>query len=243
VWVVDTQTGAIRRLPDLWPSDLEWRPGTDELTIAGDVGTSEGTGSAPVTVYSVSTGELSHLGSVEAAHVTWSPDGTSLAFTGSELEPDRRQLVIVDGDGTHQRLLVADVGVAVQGIGPVWSPTGERIAYQRCAGWPDSSVGCNGEQHEVVLVSVADGTETVIEPPTADGDQWYPYTVSWSTDGTTLLYAAWSEGNDVDVSDNRVIAVPADDPGAATVLSDSIEPAPYWTHRWTRTQMWGRQPG
>ena len=39
VWVVDTQTGAIRRLPDLRPSDLEWRPGTDELTIAGDVGT------------------------------------------------------------------------------------------------------------------------------------------------------------------------------------------------------------
>ena len=39
VWVVDTQTGEIRRLPDLRPSDLEWRPGTDELTIAGDMGT------------------------------------------------------------------------------------------------------------------------------------------------------------------------------------------------------------
>ena len=38
VWVVDTQTGEIRRLPDLRPSDLEWRPGTDELAIAGDLG-------------------------------------------------------------------------------------------------------------------------------------------------------------------------------------------------------------
>ena len=38
VWVADTQTGAIRRLPDLRPIDLEWRPGTDELAIAGDIG-------------------------------------------------------------------------------------------------------------------------------------------------------------------------------------------------------------
>ena len=37
VWVVDTETRAIRRLPDLRPLDLEWRPGTDELTIAGDL--------------------------------------------------------------------------------------------------------------------------------------------------------------------------------------------------------------
>ena len=29
VWLVDTHTDAIRRLPDLRPIDLEWRPGTD----------------------------------------------------------------------------------------------------------------------------------------------------------------------------------------------------------------------
>ncbi len=87
VWVVDTHTNEIRRLPDLRPTDLEWRPGTDELTIAGDMGTNWETNppvSTPVTVYSVSTGELSHLGSLEAAQITWSPDGTSLGSTGSE---------------------------------------------------------------------------------------------------------------------------------------------------------------
>ena len=112
VWVVDTQTGAIRHLPDLRPSDLEWRPGTDELTIAGDMGTNRGapTLSTPVTVYSVSTGELRQLGSVEAAHITWSPDGTTLAYTGGEREPDARELGLVDGDGTNERLLVADIG-------------------------------------------------------------------------------------------------------------------------------------
>ncbi len=135
VWVVDTQTGEIRRLPDLRPTDLEWRPGTDELTIAGDMGTNWETNppvSTPVTVYSVSTGELSHLGSFEAAQITWSPDGTSLASTGKDgtslvptsSESDPGQLVLVDGDGTNQRVLVADIGLAVQGIGPVWSRPG-----------------------------------------------------------------------------------------------------------------------
>lgn len=248
VWVVDTQTGAIRHLPDFRPSDLEWRPGTDELAIAGDVGTDRGapTLSTPVTVYSVATGELRQLGSVEAAFITWSPDGTSLAYTGGERQPDTRELGLVDGNGTNERLLVADIGPTMHGIGPVWSPTGDRIAYQRCEGEPDV---CTGERHEVVLVNVADGTETVIEPPKADGHEWYPFTVSWSPDGTTLLYAAWNfDGQPVsgggETLPGGLIAVPADKPSDATVLIDSIDPVPdYYSHRWAAIQMWGRQPG
>jgi Tol biopolymer transport system component len=239
VWVVDTQTGEIRHLPDLRPSDLEWRPGTDKLTIAGDMGADRGapTLSTPVTVYSVSTGELSHLGSVEAAHITWSPDGTSLAYTGGENET--RELGLVDGDGTNERLLVADLWEAIHGIGPVWSPAGDRIAYQRCLGGPN--VDCSGENHEVVLVSVADGTETVIEPPKADGHEWYPFSVSWSPDGTTLLYAAWQNSESLP---GGVIAVPAEMPSDATVLIDSIDPVPnVYSHLWAPIQMWGRQPG
>ena len=256
VWVVDTQTGAIRHLPDLRPSDLEWRPGTDELAIAGDMGTDRDdprTLSTPVTVYSVSTGELRQLGSVEAAEITWSPDGTSLAYTGGELEPDRRQLGLVDSDGTNERLLVADIGPTIHGIGPVWSPTGDRIAYQRCEVKrdvePDGDRVCNGERHEVVLVSVAGGTETVIGPPKADGHKWYPFTVSWSPDGTTLLYAAWNfDGQPLpdggETLPGGMIAVPADMPSDATVLIDSIDPVPnYYSHRWAAIQMWGRQPG
>jgi Tol biopolymer transport system component len=247
VWVVDTQTGAIRHLPDFRPSDLEWRPGTDELTIAGDMGTNRGapTLSTPVTVYSVSTGELRQLGSVEAAHITWSPDGASLAYTGGEREPETRELGLVDGDGTNERSLVADIGPTMHGIGPVWSPTGDRIAYQRCEDGPE----CSGERHEVVLVSVADGTETVIGPPKADGHEWYPFTVSWSTDGTTLLYAAWNyDGKPLPGGGHTLpggmIAVPADKPSDATVLIDSIDPVPnYYSHRWAAIQMWGRQPG
>lgn len=248
VWVVDTQTGAIRRLPDLRPSDLEWRPGTDELAIAGDIGTNRGapTLSTPVTVYSVSTGELRQL-AVEAAQVSWSPAGRSLVYEGGELET-ARSLRLVDADGTDERLLVADAGSNNHGIGPVWSPTGDRIAYQRlrCAG----GQACGGhERHEVVLVSVTDGTERVIEPPNADGHEWYPFTVSWSPDGTSLLYAAWHQdgqplpdGGET-LPGDVMLAVPADNPSDATVLIDSIDPGPdSYSHIWTPIQMWGRHP-
>ena len=231
VWVVDTQTGAIRRLPDLRPIDLEWRPTTDELAIAGDMGTNRAADwlSTPVSVYSVSTDKLHRLGSLRAAHLTWSPDGSTLAYTGTgDGHGGPAGLWLVDADGANERLLVADPGKAIHGIGPVWSPTGDRIAYQRLIASP-------GERHEVVLVNVPDGTETVIEPPKIDG--WYPYSVAWSPDGTTLLYTAWTGNGD------GVIAVPADTPSDVTVLTDLDPVLGYKEHRWVPIQMWGRQPG
>ena len=145
VWVVDTQTGAIRHLPDLRPSDLEWRPGTDELTIAGDVGTNRAapTLSTPVTVYSVSTGELTptRLCRGRTHHVVAGrhdlgvhrrrnrPDGNSGSSTATA--PTSGCSSPISAGHLH-------------GIGPVWSPTGDRIAYQRCEGGPD--VRCSGER-------------------------------------------------------------------------------------------------
>jgi hypothetical protein len=116
----------------------------------------------------------------------------------------------------------------------VWSPTGDRIAYQRL-------VSPSGEAHEVVLVTVVDGTRTVIKPPTVGGETWYPDRVTWSPDGTTLLYAGWA------ITPSRgehggLVAVPADTPADATVLTTEINPVPdSYEHGWT-TQMWARQP-
>lgn len=241
VWVIDTATAAIRRLPDLRPTDLEWRPGTDELAIAGDVDTTRGNEwmTSPVSIYSASTGELRQLVSVEAGSITWSPDGSTLAYTGV-YEPQAGRsldgLWLVDADGANKRLLVADNGGANHGIGPVWSPAGDRIVYQRlcCA---------RAETHEVVVLKVDDGTETVIEPPEADGPgenvRWYPFSVSWSPDGTTLLYKAWRSGLPPGEEDSRahLITVPADAPHDVTVLlllRGVTEGNP--------AQMWGRQP-
>jgi Tol biopolymer transport system component len=234
VWVVDTQTGVVRRLPDLRPSDLEWRPGTDQLAIAGDMGMTRAadTEYTAVRLYSVSAGELRRLGSIEAAHIAWSADGSTLAYTGGE--NGAAELWLIDADGGNERLLVADTGpAAVHGIGPVWSPAGDVIAYQR-------RIGCC-ESSEVVLVSVTDASETVIEPPVTDGPDgplmWFPYFVAWSPDGTTLLYVAWSGGVE------GVVLVPVAAPSNVTVLTDArFGPLEYYSHRWAPIQMWGRQP-
>lgn len=72
--------------------------------------------STPVTVYSLSTGDLRELGTVEAAHLTWSPDGSTSAYQGGEDDPDG--LWLVDAGGANERSLVADPGKAIHGIGP-----------------------------------------------------------------------------------------------------------------------------
>jgi dipeptidyl aminopeptidase/acylaminoacyl peptidase len=230
VWVVNTKTGAIRRLPGLRPNDLEWRPGTDELAIA--------TLSTPITIYSTATGVLSRLGDVRAANITWSPDGKTLAYTSGEYDAEALSLWLVDADGTNNRLLFHDRGSANHGIGPVWSPTGDRIAYQRVI--PDG-----GERHEVVLVNVADGTETTITPPVTNGSKhwhWWPYAVWWSPDGTTLLYEAYIDVGSGPAAGDGLIAVPADQPNHATVLISRIGVPNIYNHQWAPIQMWGRQP-
>jgi dipeptidyl aminopeptidase/acylaminoacyl peptidase len=241
VWVIETQTGAIQRIPDLRPSDLEWRPGTDELAIAGDMGSDRGdpTASAPVVMYSASAGDLRQLGSIEAAHITWAPDGSVLAHQAGEGGPS--SIGLVDADGTGERLLVADAGEANHGIGPVWSPTGDRIAFQRL-------IGDSAEGHEVVLVTVADGSQTVIAPPESNEAggvrQWFPYYVTWAPDGRTLLYSAWHRGGSPGASTpSGLLAVSADAPDEFQVLTDSAPATGDYSHRWAATQMWGRQEG
>ena len=238
VWVVDTRTGRIRPLPNLRPSDLEWRPGTDDLAIAGDMGNDRGdrTQSTPVSVYSADTGDRHRLGGVIAANIAWSPDGKTLAYTRGEDYADPLTLRLVDADGTHNRLLVRDPGGVNHGIGPVWSSAGDRIVYQRL-------IPGRGEAHVVVLVRVADGTTRVIAPPRPNGSKWHwdPYAVWWAPDGKTLLYSACPD--EAGIAGGGIIAVPADQPNDAKMLIAGLGAVPYeHDHAWAPLQMWGRQP-
>ena len=240
VWVVDTQTGAIRHLPDLRPSDLEWRPGTDELAIAGDMGTNRAapTLSTPVTVYSVSTGELRQLGSVEAAHITWSPDGTTLAYTGGE-EPTR-------GSSGSSTPTAPTSGCS--------SPTSARRTT--------ASVPCGPRP---VTASPTNALRPADLPESCEARGRPRERCRWDRDGhratgdrragvVSLHRHVVAGRHDAAVrglehgcgSDGAggVIAVPADTPSDVTVLTDAIDPVPdYYGHRWAPIQMWGRQPG
>jgi sugar lactone lactonase YvrE len=239
VWLVDTMTGTIRELPD-YPgaTDLEWRPGTDELTVTGrccgQLGYySMGGSNGPIDLHSASSGETRRLPGLEANDITWSPDGSTLAYTEADPESESsgvRGIWLVDADGGHPRQLTSASVHRTAELGIAWSPAGDLIAYQRdCEGElpPDAyershpglelanphGVRCT----EVVLVTATDrdpaapiGTEAVLPPPvtdTADGPRmWFPDGISWSPDGSALLYTETAS------ADQRggVVAVPID---------------------------------
>ena len=72
-----------------------------------------------------------------AAEARWSPDGRRVAYTAGG------QLWVVNADGSGRRRLTTLNGGA---SGPVWSPTGDRIAFVSAV-WPDCSNDvCNAQK-------------------------------------------------------------------------------------------------
>ena len=185
VWLVDTVTEQVRRLADYSaqrPRLAAWHRRARDRRQRDDL-----------RVYSVTTDEIRvrRQRCVPTHLVTGRNDDCrcTLACVGSgEGEHDVTRLWLVDADGTNERALQPTTHEP--GVGPVWSSDGRYIAYQR----PFTS----GEKHEVVLVAVADendsdaslGTEVVI-PPIITGDdrpmEWFPWSVTWSKDGSMLL--------------------------------------------------------
>ena len=177
VWVVDTETDDIRRLTGLTATDLEWAPDATELFIASD---------GSIVVYSVATDQTRPLGGTSGVRsFTISPDGQRIAFERLDPEPPAItspqawpldvDLWLMDADGTGERVLAADFAVN-HGVGPVWSPDGGHIVYQRQCEYTPTASGVCREGHEVAVVSVTEddptepvGTQLIIPPPETIG--------------------------------------------------------------------------
>jgi Tol biopolymer transport system component len=88
----------------------------------------------------------------------YSPDRTEIAYVSSE------GLSVAAADGSRDRVLLSMVGNSDIGwwFGPVWSPTGDRIAfvYRRSAGSAGKGGAGLGGAGELAVVDVASGTLT-----------------------------------------------------------------------------------
>jgi Tol biopolymer transport system component len=274
IWVVDTDTDDLRRLTGLSATDIDWSPDANELYLA-----SEGR----LSLYSVATDRTRPLAWPPTTETsiddTWgvqyldvSPDGRRIVVQGERAyksigggEPNTTSdLRLLHLDDTGEGMRLVDGGVIspdfdqMHGIGPVWSPDGQQIAYQRvCRSRPESRLSCR-EQHEVVVVTLNDNddptdparnsaddlTEKVISPPettSTDGTKlyWYPFNVSWSPDSTTLLYAAWAETQPEPIS---LLAVRVDGESPPVMIYDDLDISVYDGYPRVSFQSWSRQP-
>jgi Tol biopolymer transport system component len=251
VWIVTLADAGTTVLPDLLATDLEWSPDGSILAIASGADGPPGGGrlrNGLIHLYRPASGAMRSLETTTGAvELTWAPNGRSIAYTGFDggAGDDNRWLRAVDVATGRRRELAGRFGI-VHGIGPVWSPDGNTIAFQR---------GIGGEHSEVVLLTPGDlndesthPRESVV-PVTARGssDRLDPYGVTWSPDGTYLLMMAWGHEPHTAATfrDPILLAVPVDRATPTVVLSTIDAMVVYDGHTdatFVPIQTWGRRP-
>jgi Tol biopolymer transport system component len=175
---------------------------------------------------------------------SWSPDGTQIAYQTGD---SHHGLYLLDLATGEQRELTRPFG-AIHGIGPVWSPDGESIVYQRQLG--------SGETHEVVLIWPGELTDDGIareevvplfdHRKTGNDRELLPRWVTWSPDGEYLLFGAWPRSGGF-----NLLGVTSSTPGSpADILVPGLYPGEdpndpalvYFEPFFVEIQPWGRLP-
>lgn len=155
-------------------AETDWSSGTDELwRVHAD-------GSAPARV-----GPVAASGESDT-YAAPSPDGTSIWFSTDRPNPGQLPVTLATLDLATDS--VAYLGV--YGIGAVWSPAGDRVAYVDSAG--------------AIVVVAPDGSGGRVVSDS--GKAYVPY-IDWSPDGQWIVAAADTGGVDL-IEPDRGMTLP-----------------------------------
>ena len=172
-------------------------------------------------------GPLTFFGLPIVDDLTYSPDGTAIAFWGSESRAQGVEGTIftvpADGSGGVTQLVDREDGTA--DADPTYSPDGSKIAFRRLV----TGGGVDGGNSAHIYVVNTDGTElTQITDGTAiDQDP------IWSPDGSQIAFKS-NRPNAAGTADNQIFVMNAD---GSDVLELGIgrpgagDGAPAWGHR------------
>jgi Tol biopolymer transport system component len=130
--------------------------------------------------------QLTDLGVRFRGPISWSPDGTKIAYVRSEEGPNASDAVAVIGaDGTNDHIVLR--GLSWQSVS--WSPDGTRLLLVGNPANPDNIAGpTDWDIYSVRL----DGTDMV----QLTRSQGWEHLASWAPDGRSILFTRSTETSD-----------------------------------------------
>ena len=162
-------------------------------------------------------------GALGGAHfANWSPDGRKVVFNSFWGGVPKRDIYVIDVDGTGLTKLTQDPDplVPIDDIRPDWSPDGSRIAFQSNRSVIEDPVtGSKSRNHDIFLMN-PDGTGVVQLTSHAATDA----APEWSPDGKRIAFQSNRGGND------DIWVMEADGSGLVQLTNNAVRDAkPSWS--------------
>ena len=173
LWVVNPNASGARQLTtDASASDTDPSISPDGRTVAFVRTGADGSSICLIEIDGTGLREFSPL-DVSAVAPSWSPDGTKIAFAGSD-----GGIYVAEVGGNPGPRLIVDRSFLATDLS--WSPDGSRIAFSASGSATAAQLGSD------IWITDVEGVTQVNITYTSDTDESSP---SWSPDGTQILFS------------------------------------------------------